>query len=185
MTKEIYRGRIAPSPTGYLHLGHALTFWQAQERSRAAGGKLILRIEDIDSARCRPEFATAIMEDLRWFGLGWDEGPDVGGGFAPYWQSERLGLYFDALEKLRAGGFVYPCVCSRKDVLAAAIAPHDDNEEPIYPGTCPTRQEFSSHGALALSRSRWRRVVLRRPTAWIATSESGSRFWRLHCLAAG
>jgi glutamyl-queuosine tRNA(Asp) synthetase len=131
-----YLGRIAPSPTGYLHLGHALTFRQAQQRAKAAGGKLILRIEDIDGARCRLEFATAIIEDLRWFGLSWDEGPDIGGGFAPYRQSERLDLYFDALEKLRAGGFVYPCVCSRKDVLAAAIAPHDENGEPIYPGTC-------------------------------------------------
>jgi glutamyl-queuosine tRNA(Asp) synthetase len=136
MTKESYRGRIAPSPTGYLHFGHAMTFWRAQERARAAGGKLVLRVEDIDNARCRPEFASAIIEDLRWFGLNWDEGPDVGGGFAPYKQSERRDLYFDALEKLRAGGFVYPCVCSRKDVLAAAIAPHDENEEPIYPGTC-------------------------------------------------
>jgi glutamyl-queuosine tRNA(Asp) synthetase len=131
-----YRGRIAPSPTGYLHLGHAMTFWRAQERARAAGGKLVLRIEDIDTARCLPEFASAIIGDLRWFGLNWDEGPDVGGKFAPYWQSERRCLYFDALEKLRAGGFVYPCVCSRKDVLAAAIAPHDENEEPIYAGTC-------------------------------------------------
>lgn len=136
MTKDAYRGRIAPSPTGYLHLGHAMTFWQAQERARAAGGKLILRIEDIDGARCRPEFGDATIEDLRWFGLQWDEGPDVGGPHAPYAQSERRAFYIDALNKLYAKRFIYPCTCSRKDVLGAAAAPHDENEEPIYPGTC-------------------------------------------------
>ena len=131
-----YRGRIAPSPTGYLHLGHAITFWRAQERARAGGGKLILRIEDLDLARCRPEFRAAIIEDLKWFGLSWDEGPDADGPFAPYVQSERRACYLEAWEKLRAGGFIYPCRCSRKDVMEAAQAPHDENEEPIYPGTC-------------------------------------------------
>ncbi len=136
MTEKEYRGRIAPSPTGYLHLGHAMTFWCAQERARAAGGKLVLRIEDIDRARCRPEFARAIIEDLRWFEMEWDEGPDVGGAFAPYVQSERRLQHRAALEKLRAAGSIYPCVCSRKDLLEAASAPHAENEEPIYPGTC-------------------------------------------------
>ena len=136
MTKPFYRGRIAPSPTGYLHLGHALTFWRAQERARAAGGQLILRIEDLDLARCRPEFRAAMIEDLKWFGLTWDEGPDAGGPFAPYTQSERRARYLEAWEKLRAGGFIYPCRCSRKDVMESAQAPHDENEEPIYPGTC-------------------------------------------------
>src|SRR6476646_11010162 len=75
MTEREYRGRIAPSPTGYLHLGHAMTFWRAQQRARAAGGKLILRIEDVDLTRCRKEFRDAIVEDLEWFGLEWDEGP--------------------------------------------------------------------------------------------------------------
>jgi glutamyl-tRNA synthetase len=136
MTSKEYRGRIAPTPTGYLHLGHAMTFWRAQERARAVGGELILRIEDLDLARCRSEFRDAIAEDLRWFGLRWDEGPDVGGQRAPYVQSERRALYLEAWEKLRAGGFIYPCRCSRKDVMESALAPHDDNEEPIYPGTC-------------------------------------------------
>lgn len=134
--KKTYRGRIAPSPTGYLHIGHAMTFWCAQERARAAGGKLVLRIEDLDLARCRSEFRDAIVEDLKWFGFEWDEGPDRGGPFAPYVQSERRATYFDVWEKLRAGGFIYPCRCSRKDVLGAGVAPHDENEEPIYPGTC-------------------------------------------------
>jgi glutamyl/glutaminyl-tRNA synthetase len=133
---NIYRGRIAPSPTGYLHVGHALTFWRAQQRARAAGGDLILRVEDLDSARCRPEFRAAVMEDLRWFGLRWKEGPDAGGAFGPYVQSERQALYVDALTKMRAAGLVYPCHCSRRDIAGAALAPHDENEEPIYPGTC-------------------------------------------------
>jgi glutamyl-tRNA synthetase len=136
MTRIEYRGRIAPSPTGFLHIGHALTFWRAQERACAAGGKLILRIEDIDRARCRSEFLDAAIEDLDWFGLDWDEGPDIGGHCAPYVQSERRQHYLKAFEKLRAGGFIYPCRCSRKDVLSAAGAPHDESEEPIYPGTC-------------------------------------------------
>ena len=132
-----YRGRIAPSPTGYLHMGHAKTFWMAQERARAAKGILVLRNEDIDRARCKPEFAEAMLEDLRWFGFEWQEGPDVGGPFAPYNQSERYSFYRETLAKLERGGFIYRCVCSRKDLQAAARAPHaEDDEEPIYPGTC-------------------------------------------------
>jgi len=136
MIAKTYRGRIAPSPTGYLHVGHAMTFWHAQERTRAAGGKLILRIEDLDPARCRPEFCDAIIGDLKWFGFEWNEGPDVGGAFAPYVQGARRAFYLDAWQKLRAGGFIYPCKCSRKDVLEAGLAPHDENGEPLYPGTC-------------------------------------------------
>ena len=132
-----YRGRLAPSPTGHLHLGHAKTFWTAQERSHANGGTLILRNEDLDSARCKPEFVTAMLEDLRWFGFEWREGPDCGGPFAPYNQSERFTHYRAALENLCAGGLIYPCTCSRKDIAAATRAPHDtDDDEPLYPGTC-------------------------------------------------
>ncbi len=132
-----YRGRLAPSPTGLLHLGHARTFWVAQERARANNGTLILRNEDIDSTRFKMEFVDAMLEDLRWFGFEWSEGPDVGGQFAPYNQSERMEFYRAALEKLRAGNFIYPCTCSRKDIQAATRAPHaNDDDEPIYPGTC-------------------------------------------------
>jgi len=116
-----------------------MTFWHAQERAREAGGKLVLRIEDLDRDRCREEFADAISEDLHWFGLDWDEGPDIGGPFVPYVQSERRRYYLEAWEKLRAGGFIYPCKCSRKDVMQASLAPHEENEEPIYPGTCRPR----------------------------------------------
>ena len=139
MTNKEYRGRIAPSPTGFLHIGHAMTFWRAQERAWEAGGKLVLRIEDLDRDRCRREFADAIIEDLRWFGLDWGEGPDIGGPFVPYVQSQRRSRYLESWEKLRVGGFIYPCKCSRKDVAEASLAPHDENEEPIYPGTCRPR----------------------------------------------
>jgi glutamyl/glutaminyl-tRNA synthetase len=136
-TSQSYRGRIAPSPTGYLHLGHARTFWMAQERARSHGGALVLRNEDIDRARCTVEFLAGMIEDLRWFGFQWQEGPDVGGPFAPYNQSERYPLDREALAKLEAGGFIYPCTCSRKDLQSAARAPHaEEDEEPIYPGTC-------------------------------------------------
>jgi glutamyl-tRNA synthetase len=124
----MYRGRLAPSPTGYLHLGHARTFWIAQQRAIAAGGTLLLRNDDLDRERCRPEFVAAMYEDLRWFGLRWNE--------APYNQSERLPLYIAAFERLRTGGFIYPCTCSRQDVLRALAAPHQDENEPLYPGTC-------------------------------------------------
>jgi glutamyl-tRNA synthetase len=131
-----YRGRIAPSPTGYLHLGHARTFWRAFERSRERAGVLIFRNEDLDPQRCRPEFVQAMFEDLRWYGLEWQEGPDVGGVLGPYAQSERREYYLDAWRRLRDEGWIYPCLCSRKDLALAASAPHDDNDEPIYPGIC-------------------------------------------------
>lgn len=135
-TNQSYRGRLAPSPTGLLHLGHALTFWVAHQRARGAGGSLILRNEDLDCSRARPEFVAAFIEDLKWFGCDWDEGPDVGGPHAPYNQSERTKLYRAEFERLRALDFVYPCTCSRQDVLRALQAPHAADDEPIYPGTC-------------------------------------------------
>jgi glutamyl/glutaminyl-tRNA synthetase len=142
-----YRGRLAPSPTGYLHLGHAKTFLVAQERARAGGGELILRNEDLDRARCKPEFVAAMTEDLRWFGLEWSEGPDCGGPFGPYNQSERTELYRHALEKLRAGNFIYQCTCSRKDIQQSASAPNAGDEEPVYPGTCRDKNLNLPRGA--------------------------------------
>ena len=150
-----YRGRIAPTPTGHLHLGHARTFWIAQQRAVAAGGVLILRNEDIDRARCKPEFVQAMFDDLRWFGLDWREGPDVGGPFAPYTQSQRTELYRHAIERLRDSGFIYPCSCSRKDIQLSARAPHTEDEEPLYPGTC--RPKDTSNPILNFSgRHHWR-----------------------------
>lgn len=127
----MYRGRLAPSPTGLLHLGHARTFQVAQERARAAGGALALRVEDLDPERCRPEFVEAMFEDLRWFGLEWDG--------EPFFQSERRQLYREAWGRLREMGAIYPCDCSRTDVLSAIGAPHAGDEEPLYPGTCRGR----------------------------------------------
>ncbi|MEI8341387.1 MAG: tRNA glutamyl-Q(34) synthetase GluQRS [Verrucomicrobiota bacterium] len=135
-TSHPYRGRLAPSPTGYLHLGHASTFRTAQERAVANGGVLVLRVEDLDGDRCRSEFREAIVEDLRWFGLRWVEGPDCSGPFAPYVQSERRLHYLTAWKQLRAAGLIYPCTCSRKDVLSSIGAPHQGDEEPLYPGRC-------------------------------------------------
>jgi glutamyl-tRNA synthetase len=142
MNRSKYRGRLAPSPTGYLHLGHARTFWVAQQRAKQNGGELILRNEDLDSTRFKMEFVSAMLEDLRWFGFEWSEGPDIGGKFAPYNQSERMRFYRAALENLRTGNFIYPCTCSRKDIQAATHAPHaNDDDEPIYPGTCRSNRK--------------------------------------------
>lgn len=137
----IYRGRLAPSPTGLLHLGHARTFWIAYQRARERDGQLILRNEDLDPQRCREEFADAMLEDLHWLGVHWAEGPDCGGPYAPYTQSERREHYLEAWRKLRDAGLIYACTCSRKDVALAAGAPNDGDDEPLYPGTCrPERQ---------------------------------------------
>jgi glutamyl/glutaminyl-tRNA synthetase len=148
-----YRGRIAPSPTGLLHLGHAATFWTAYQSAIEARGTLILRMEDLDPQRSKAEFADAAIEDLQWMGIGWEEGPDVGGPYAPYNQSERLALYLLALQRLIADGFVYPCRCTRKDLARLAQAPHED--EPIYPGTCRPIAGFSIH-AYAETGVNWR-----------------------------
>ncbi|MBS0657186.1 MAG: tRNA glutamyl-Q(34) synthetase GluQRS [Verrucomicrobia bacterium] len=130
MSETPYRGRLAPSPTGLLHLGHAATFRAAQERARSAAGRIVLRIEDLDRERCRPEFVDSLLDDLRWAGLTWDEGP--------FWQSERGDVYLAAWRVLAAAGLVYPCRCTRKDLARALSAPHaeDEQAEPIYPGTC-------------------------------------------------
>jgi glutamyl-tRNA synthetase len=134
----VYRGRLAPSPTGLLHLGHARTFWIAAERARENGGQLIFRNEDLDAQRCRTEFASAMFEDLRWLGIEWSEGPDCGGSYGPYAQSERRSFYLAVWKRLLEGGFIYPCSCSRKDVALSAGAPNDgdDDDEPLYAGTC-------------------------------------------------
>jgi glutamyl-Q tRNA(Asp) synthetase len=119
--------RFAPSPTGLLHLGHAFSALTGWRMARAAGGRFVLRIEDIDRGRCRPAFEAAIFEDLAWLGIDWD---------GPVWrQSERLPLYAEALNRLKALGVVYPCFCTRADIAAAGGAPQGP-EGPLYPGTC-------------------------------------------------
>jgi len=136
-----YRGRLAPSPTGYLHLGHARTFLIAAARARQANGSLIFRNEDLDPDRCRSRYVDAMFEDLRWLGIEWQEGPDWGGAFAPYSQSGRRELYLESWKRLRDGGLIYPCTCSRKDLAQSATAPNDSDDEPIYPGKCRGRTD--------------------------------------------
>src|SRR2546430_13919750 len=134
------RGRLAPSPTGAQHVGNARTYLLAWLSIRSRGGRVVLRVEDLDSPRVRRGAAAQAIEDLRWLGLDWDEGPDIGGPHAPYVQTQRLEMYCAALEKLKAAERVYPCTCSRTDVAAAASAPHVGQEGPIYPGTCSDRR---------------------------------------------
>ncbi len=119
--------RFAPSPTGFLHLGHAHAALVAWRRARAAGGRFLLRIEDIDATRCRPAFTPAILEDLAWLGLDWDGPVRV--------QSEHLPEYGAVLDGLARRGLLYPCFCSRADIQRAATAPHGP-DGPVYPGTC-------------------------------------------------
>jgi glutamyl/glutaminyl-tRNA synthetase len=125
-----YRGRIAPTPSGPLHLGHARTFWIAQQRAREQGGVLVLRNEDLDPDRCKPQFAAQMLDDLRWFGFQWQEGPDIGGPFAPYVQSQRRAAYLDTWRAMAAAGAIYPSPHSRKDISEALVAPHDDVGQP-------------------------------------------------------
>lgn len=125
------RTRLAPSPTGTLHLGNARTFLVNWLAARQAGGTVVLRIEDIDRGRCRREYVERCLDDLRWLGLSWDEGP--------IFQSARLASYEQAFARLVEAGAIYPCVCTRKEIAAAASAPHAEDEGPSYPGTCRDR----------------------------------------------
>lgn len=128
----MYVGRLAPSPTGYLHLGHAATFLVASERARAAQGSLLLRVDDLDPQRSKEPFVEAAREDLRWLGMSWE---------AEWRESQRVERYRAEMTRLAGFGLVYPCTCSRKDLLQATQAPHEDSDdEPIYSGRCrPSR----------------------------------------------
>jgi glutamyl-tRNA synthetase len=117
-------------------LGHARTFWTAQARARQRDGVLILRNEDLDPERSKSQFLHDLIEDLQWFGFRWQEGPDCGGPFTPYSQSQRRRFYVEAWDTLWRQGLVYPCQCSRRDVQNASQAPHGADDEPMYPGTC-------------------------------------------------
>jgi glutamyl-Q tRNA(Asp) synthetase len=126
MAQPETRTRFAPSPTGLLHLGHAFSAAQGHALARAAGGRWLLRIEDIDDTRCRPQYTVAILEDLAWLGLAPDQPPLL--------QSTRRAAHQAALDRLAAMGLTYPCFCTRADIAAAAQAPH--GAQPVYPGTC-------------------------------------------------
>jgi glutamyl-Q tRNA(Asp) synthetase len=146
--------RFAPSPTGQLHLGHAYSAALAHQAARSRGGRFLLRIEDLDQSRSRPEYVEAIADDLRWLGLELDEKPLV--------QSRRSEVYTQALEQLKALGLVYPCFCTRSDIAAALSAPHAPQAH--YPGTCrglpndPERRASTAHSwrldaAVAIARA--------------------------------
>jgi glutamyl-tRNA synthetase len=133
------RGRFAPSPTGELHIGGARTALTAWLQARKAGGAFVMRTEDLDGPRVRQGAEQAIFADLEWLGIDWDEGPDVGGAFGPYRQSERHANYEEIVTKLVGEGRAFYCFCSRAEVLRATSAPHNPSDEgPRYPGTCRT-----------------------------------------------
>lgn len=135
-----------------MHIGHACTFWTAYQRAVAHQGTLVFRNEDLDPQRSKPEFVSAMLQDLRWLGIEWQEGPDIGGPFAPYEQSGRRSFYLEAWRKLRDGGYIYPCTCSRKELAMVASAPNEGDDEPMYPGKCrpetPTLPEEGGAGHL-------------------------------------
>jgi glutamyl-tRNA synthetase len=177
-------GRLAPSPTGGLHLGHARTFLIAWLAARHCGGRVVLRIEDLDASRVRAEAKQSILDDLGWLGLDWDEGPDLGGPHAPYVQSERVQWYQRVLDDLKASEMVYPCTCTRADIARAASAPHPEDEGPSYPGTCSHRKAADA-AALGDRPFAWRFRVPPGPITWtdsflgpttIDPSQSGGDF---------
>ena len=156
--------RFAPSPTGYLHLGHAFSALIAWRRAREAGGQFLLRLEDIDPARCRPEFAVAIQQDLAWLGLDWDGEVRV--------QSEHLTEYRAVLEMLTARGLLYPCFCTRADIIRevaqSAAAPHSPDGAPLYPGTCRGLSTDERAARMAAGERYALRVDMRRALGAIA-----------------
>ena len=156
MSVDGRRFRFAPTPSRPLHVGSALAALLGWSVARAAEGTFVLRIEDIDQARCRPEHEASVLSDLSWLGLDWDEGPDVGGPLGSYRQSDRLQLYDEALQDLLEGDAGYICGCSRADVRQAQRAPTTEDERVAlpYPGTCrgiePLRDYTSDRGGLRL-----------------------------------
>lgn len=168
------RTRFAPSPTGYLHLGHAYSAMLAHGRARAAGGVFLLRIEDTDRARCRPEFDAAIIEDLHWLGIDWDE--------APLRQSAHLPRYQAALDRLIAMDLCYPCRCSRADIRAALAAPQEGVASgPAYPGTCRGRP-MASQGPDDAIRLDLARALARLGGARPGFTETGPDHAGRHCI---
>lgn len=163
--------RFAPSPTGLLHVGHAFSALFTWARAEAAGGLCLLRIEDIDVGRCRPEFETAIYEDLAWMGLTWKTPVRR--------QSDHMDDFSAALEKLGAGNLLYPCFCTRKEIqaeiAAAPAAPHGP-DGPIYPGTCRRLSADERHARIAAGRPHALRLDLAKAQSH-ATAAAGSLTW--------
>lgn len=149
------RGRYAPSPTGALHLGNIRTALCAWLQSRLANGTFLLRIDDLDGPRVRPGAFEQIIDDLKWIGLNWDEGPLIGGCCEPYTQSERIACYEVAFETLRDAQKIYPCFCSRQDIARLASAPHEGQTVTRYPGTC---RDLSENELAVIRRRRGSRL---------------------------
>ncbi|MDE7372313.1 MAG: tRNA glutamyl-Q(34) synthetase GluQRS [Desulfovibrio sp.] len=155
-------GRLAPSPTGLLHLGNAWAFLLAWLSARSKGGRVLLRMEDLDPQRSRPDYAAAIVEDLHWLGLDWDAGPEEGDaapGLGPMTQSRRGHIYAGAMARLESAGLTYPCFCSRKELRQLASAPHAGEEGPAGPDPCrsltaPERERLVAAGRHAALRLR-------------------------------
>lgn len=165
--RPVIVSRFAPSPTGRLHLGHAWSAWLAHDFARTRGGRFLLRIEDIDPGRCREEFVDAIVEDLGWLGLGWDGEVRR--------QSQHLGDYAEALDRLRLSGLVYPCFCTRKaiadEIAASGHAPHGP-DGPVYPGTCRRLGNAERAARLAVEPHAWRLDMA------AATARAGPLRWQ-------
>jgi glutamyl-Q tRNA(Asp) synthetase len=158
--------RFAPSPTGYLHLGHAFSAISAWRRAREAAGRFLLRLEDIDAGRCRPEFADAILEDLAWLGLDWDGEVRI--------QSRHLAEYRLVLDALAARDLMYPCFCSRADIMReveqSAAAPHTPDGTPPYPGTCRNLSRDERESRMAAGERHALRLDMRRALASVAAA---------------
>ena len=161
------RGRFAPSPSGRMHLGNLFAALLAWLSVRKAGGIMVLRMEDLDPDRCRPEYARQLIDDLRWLGLDWDEGGEKGGPHPPYWQSRRTDLYRNAFETLEQQGLIYPCYCTRAERLAAS-APHRSDGRAVH--TCKCKDLTPSEQALLAQTRRpaWR---LRVPDKFISFTD--------------
>ena len=149
------RGRFAPSPSGRMHLGNLFTALLAWLSVRAAGGTMVLRMEDLDPDRCREEYAQVLADDLRWLGLDWDEGYQKGGPHGPYRQSERTGYYEACFRRLEERGLVYPCYCTRAERLAAS-APHRGGGEAVYNGRCRSLSPAEREELARTRRPAWR-----------------------------
>jgi glutamyl-Q tRNA(Asp) synthetase len=154
--------RFAPSPTGYLHLGHAFSALFAWRHAREAGGRFLLRLEDIDPTRCRPEYAAAIFEDLAWLGLDWDGDVRV--------QSQHLTEYRADLDRLTERDLLYPCFCTRADIQQSAAAPHTPDGSPLYPGTCRDLSAAERAARIAAGIPHAERLDMQRALACVGTS---------------
>jgi glutamyl-Q tRNA(Asp) synthetase len=154
--------RFAPSPTGYLHLGHAFSALFAWRHAREAGGRFLLRLEDIDPTRCRPEYAAAILEDLGWLGLDWDGEVRV--------QSQHLADYRAALDQLAARDLLFPCFCTRADIQQSAAAPHTPDGARLYPGTCRKLSAAGRAARIAAGIPHAQRLDMERALACVGTA---------------